>query len=87
MAMLAGVKHSPLATLLGKVMIGDMHATVTKRLNPHLSSLLEPLRRGFAQPTISAYCYRLLMSESNDVCIKSDVRDSGGKEYHNAVFA
>lgn len=29
----AGVKHFLLATLLGKVMIGDMRATVTERLN------------------------------------------------------
>lgn len=59
----AGVKHVPLATLLGKVVIGDMRATVKERLNPHLSSVLDSLRRGLAQPTISAYCHRLLMSE------------------------
>lgn len=45
---LAGVKHVPLATLLGKGMIGDMRATVKERLNPHLSSVLESLGRGFA---------------------------------------
>jgi hypothetical protein len=33
-----------------------------RAVKPHLSSLLESLRRPFAQPTISAYCYRPLMS-------------------------